>query len=1088
MSYAAALKNPSLPTDLQSTKVYARGGQTLNYDAEIGNALNNRHIFGQLLTQGDNAFSLNTSPQSFFLLPLENITRTTPISVSSGTTSGVYRVSQQARGYVDDPRTPTQQAIAYWSFDNDRPLIDLSGALPSTNLLCTEPNCPALVSAGKIGSGMDYTQGFFDRMQAQGLVEKLGGASNYSIGGWLYPQNHNLPGNPLTFFAFNTSSNGSIHAVRYDISIKKFTYVDPIVGTVTSSRTFEMNQWHYVMLVIRNSASNNGTLYVDGVPEATFTTTSRPPANALFHIGNQVAGAITNYRWYGKIDEVKVFNRALTADEATDAMEAIEPVMDSAFDTYKIGANNQVSYYDRQGTKTVNDCSSNCPPFLETPWGSGVHAGQLLIDFSPFTSLKHTRYSIALWVKPVQQPSNTWADFLGWLSPSSYGAMEVPAVGYDAGGRLRAYFDPNNTLVTAPVLQLGKWHHVIVSYDGTTLTLYVNGQSVGSTTSLAGNLNATDGGLLSLNTFNDFAYVDELQLYNYVLSSNQVKRIYSGEWYKELQLRFEDPPGASRFANDANRGADAFCNLAANQCPISNVAGRTGAAAQFPDSGRLLSVKNTTATPPMVQATAAAWVKGSGTILSRANDMDIVFSNTSVQIRAVDVTGSVRVTTTRTLNIPLAQQPNPATWNHIAVTFSGVAGATIDGQGVSHPYAQIHLYVNGQEVAADLNGPRGQLLGSSNAWQIGSGFVGDLDDVRLYRKVFTAAEIQSLYQASAPSLWLKLDEAENATSFVDSAGNFANATCTSCPASGRKGQLGVAAQFDGNDFIQAAPANQLALGGVEPFSLAAWVKPERFSGYSTIVAKSLVPNPAQSCTAQGCTIHATGYWLGLNNDKLNLSRPNFSDYSEIEASQPLPANVWSFVAATYDGNNARLYINGQLAVEASGWLTQATNLTTPLLIAAEAPSGSPLNFFQGRIDDVTLFKAALSSSEINQIYQDQFAWVEERSRFEVTVDNDPPTTTIRSTLLYRMNQPEILDVYANDATSPLNSVELLTNGQAAAAPLCAGTEGNSAYCPTFTPQVRVVTHCKAVCATLLATKAALLCSTCWSMRLPQPSP
>ena len=93
----------------------------------------------------------------------------------------------------------------------------------------------------------------------------------------------------------------------------------------------------------------------------------------------------------------------------------------------------------------------------------------------------------------------------------------------------------------------------------------------------------------------------------------------------------------------------------------------------------------------------------------------------------------------------------------------------------------------------------------------------------------------------------------------------------------------------------------------------------------------------------------------------------------------------------------------------------------------------------------------LSEIEIKQLYEDQSAWVEERSRFEVTVDNDLPTTSIRSTLVYRLNQPAILDVYANDPTSPLYKVELLTNGSAKDAALCVGSDGISAYCPTFTP-------------------------------------
>ena len=283
-------------------------------------------------------------------------------------------------------------------------------------------------------------------------------------------------------------------------------------------------------------------------------------------------------------------------------------------------------------------------------------------------------------IKPTSMPDDGFFNnFIGYLSESSYGYPEVPTVAYGSDGEIRVYFNQfQTTFTTSPAaLTHNVWKQVVVTFDGTIMSIYVDGQLMGSTSSLAGYpVDSFGDGQMLLSSMNDFAHLDELQVFDYTLSPTQVKRMFGAEWSLDTHLRFEEPPGASWFANDANYAANAFCNMAANQCPISSVAGRNGAAVQFQDTGRLLSVQKSTATPPLIHTTVAAWVKGSGTILARANDMDLVFSNTGVQIRTVNTSGST-MSRQRAHSTSPWHAPNPATWNHIAATFSGVAGGVL---------------------------------------------------------------------------------------------------------------------------------------------------------------------------------------------------------------------------------------------------------------------------------------------------------------------------------------------------------------------------------------------------------------------------
>ena len=74
----------------------------------------------------------------------------------------------------------------------------------------------------------------------------------------------------------------------------------------------------------------------------------------------------------------------------------------------------------------------------------------------------------------------------------------------------------------------------------------------------------------------------------------------------------------------------------------------------------------------------------------------------------------------------------------------------------------------------------------------------------------------------------------------------------------------------------------------------------------------------------------------------------------------LPVGAWTHLAMTYDGATLRLYVNGvQVASKPlSGIFTPTAN---PLWIGGDSPYGE---YFNGRIDEVRVYRAALSQAEI----------------------------------------------------------------------------------------------------------------------------
>jgi len=130
------------------------------------------------------------------------------------------------------------------------------------------------------------------------------------------------------------------------------------------------------------------------------------------------------------------------------------------------------------------------------------------------------------------------------------------------------------------------------------------------------------------------------------------------------------------------------------------------------------------------------------------------------------------------------------------------------------------------------------------------------------------------------------------------------------------------------------------------FTLDAWVNVTQFGG--RIIDKA---------TAFG----ADGYLMDLPGNALRL----WMSTDSITSSTPVPAGIWTHVAAVYDGANLGLYINGVLDVEAPTPITSVAPNLNPLHIGADSDGGS---VFNGSIDEPRVFNRALTADEIARLF------------------------------------------------------------------------------------------------------------------------
>jgi PKD repeat protein len=161
------------------------------------------------------------------------------------------------------------------------------------------------------------------------------------------------------------------------------------------------------------------------------------------------------------------------------------------------------------------------------------------------------------------------------------------------------------------------------------------------------------------------------------------------------------------------------------------------------------------------------------------------------------------------------------------------------------------------------------------------------------------------------------------------------------------GRYGRALQFDGtNDWVTVNDSASLDL--TTGMTLEAWVYPTATPiNWQVIIMKERSGGSA--------------YYLAANS---NTNQPASAVYiggeRTVMGGSRVAANTWTHLAATYNGQTQRLYVNGSQVAQRSqtGQTLVSTNV---LRIGGNSIWGE---FFRGRIDEVRIYNRALTATEI----------------------------------------------------------------------------------------------------------------------------
>ena len=162
-----------------------------------------------------------------------------------------------------------------------------------------------------------------------------------------------------------------------------------------------------------------------------------------------------------------------------------------------------------------------------------------------------------------------------------------------------------------------------------------------------------------------------------------------------------------------------------------------------------------------------------------------------------------------------------------------------------------------------------------------------------------------------------------------------------------------ALSLDGS--TESGAAGSMNLSG-SALSFEGWIKPSSFKSASPYISSIMGTEVSDSNSAFLRLGDAS-----LANNKLQFVVSINNVQQKLASATALNANTWYHVAATYDGTNMKIYINGVL--DATKAQTGSVNSTGAFNVGYLYNTSRNFN---GKIDEVRVWKRALSQTEISQ--------------------------------------------------------------------------------------------------------------------------
>ena len=682
-----------------------------------------------------------------------------------------------------------QGLVGHWTFDVDAGTTEPdSSGNGNTGTAIGGPTA----TDGKLGRGLNF-DGSDDYVTIDGVTNDIQNSTQGAIAFWI---NFDATGFNQAPFSISRNSDG----VRTDLFFELFNgnwivrvNIDGTEQWTISVSGPSAGQWYHI------AVTHDGVepkIFIDGVDVTSFSGTTDKTkwfkailTDATSDADSSSIGVFKNNSdtlvepFDGKIDDVRIYNRALSAAEVARLANQAGKVTRKQAPTNGLIAHWTMD--DISGTsvpdKTGNGHTgtlTNGPIVVKGKLKNGVFfdGDDQYADFGSFTEID--AFSVSLWGKrragadalvTYDVVFGYNADYAGVAIKTSTFAFSV----FNEGGSEIAAWQAGETTWQPD----DEWHHIVYMQDGSgagsNVNVYFDGEELGSKSVNAAAFNTFRlGQLATVVAGRAFGGIfDDVRIYNRELTSSEVLGIM-GDRPATINKTPQGANNALSFGNslvghytfdgpDIDWSTGTLINVAGATgngamqsgfvTSTSPILGKVGQALNLPANGsnQAIDVSSASGIAHDVAkgSTVSAWVKVPVThdqnypgIISRE-------FGTVIYVGGNANSGHVRVDPK---NSPTGGIGHAGTtdvrdneWHHVTVTTSTEA---VD---------ETKIYVDGvlEKTAASVptTNTTAFCIGAGNAASPacnGEFFRGGLDDLRIYNRVLTASEVLTLYNAT----------------------------------------------------------------------------------------------------------------------------------------------------------------------------------------------------------------------------------------------------------------------------------------------------------------------------------------------------
>jgi hypothetical protein len=613
--------------------------------------------------------------------------------------------------------SPVGSPVGYWKMDEGYGTSTTQDS-SQNNQDMTLVNTPTWTNSGKFGRALDFEK---DSSEYAWTADSsaLSITSDLTVSAWIKPESNSA----ITEYVIAgkwTTINQSYLLAQWGSELRMSIDSGSNYKT-TSGLGLQVGQWYYVSGVYSASAQTV-TLYVNGVDKGGSVTGTIPSSigddTENFFIGSYTGTGVAR-AFDGLIDEVKVYNSALTPDQiALDMNHGTE--MQLGGQTSATGATGQAAEYCVPGSSdscagpvgewkfdegsggSVNDTSGNGAVGswngTGTRWtvdGKYNNAGKFngSDDYVNFTGLSLSVKTLSFWAKPASiSPSNQY--FIVYEGGSQWVRLDngTIVVGFPSSNVIYVDGKQSTSFPNA------NWHYVTVTSDsGFSTTNMIFGK---------------------FSTFYFSGSIDDVRMYNYVRTPAQIAWDYNrGKpvgWWK-----MDEGEGDKAYDSSGNGNVGTLTTM---DPPTDWVDGKFGKALDFDGTSDYVATTNSMSVDK-ASFSASAWFK-----TTTSSDLKILSNNTSHPLQVYN--GHLRICVTTCDEGTTAV--NDGNWHF----------ALVEGDGSS-----VRAYLDGK-TAPEItqSATSGNMTGIFNIGSTGTShyFLGRIDDVRIYNYALTQTQIQQI--------------------------------------------------------------------------------------------------------------------------------------------------------------------------------------------------------------------------------------------------------------------------------------------------------------------------------------------------------